>query len=550
MTTRGAVNQPAALAGYNACDDPVLREALKAEDLGWAEPRLRRMGALVGSAKVHDVAAAANRHPPELHTRDRVGNRIDQVEFHPAYHELMQLAFGGEVHSLAWTEHRPGAHVARAGLSFLWNQIENGVACPAGMAFASVVALRQHPGLAREWLPKVLAAAYDPRPAPVTDKTAVTIGQTLTERQGGSDLRAITTRATRIPGTHDEYDLTGEKWFCSAPMSDAFFTLAVTPRGISCFFVPRVIADGTRGGLLLHRLKDKCGNRSNATAELSFDRAWARLVGEEGHGIAIMLSMSHLTRFDFAVGSAGLMRQTLLQTVHRATQRRAFGQAIAELPLMANVLADLALETEAAVALAFRVARAFDRAEDDPAEALLARLLTPLAKYWICKRTPAVVEEALQCWGGDGYVEDGPVPRLYREAPLNGIWEGSANVVCLDVLRVLTRHQEARDVYLAEVNRARGADRHLDRFATRLEEGMARALGDEGRCRRVVGEMAMALQGSLLVRQAPVEVADAFCASRLKGDWGHAFGTLASGGGHGRILERARVPSAGGPEAE
>lgn len=549
MMGASTTNQPTHLTGFNAYDDAVLSEALKGDDLGWAEPRLRRMGALVGSVQVQEAARQANRHLPELHTRDRVGNRVDRVEFHPAYHQLMDLAFGGEVHSLAWTERRPGAHVARAALSFLWNQIENGVACPVGMAFGSVVALRQHPELAREWLPKLLSASYDPRPVPVTEKTAVTIGQTLTERQGGSDLRATTTRATRIPGTSDEYELTGEKWFCSAPMSDAFFTLAVTAGGISCFFVPRVVADGSRGGLLFHRLKDKCGNRSNATAELSFERAWARLVGEEGHGIGTMVSMSHLTRFDFAVGSAGLMRQTVLQTVHRATRRRAFGHAIAELPLMTNVLTDLALETEAAVALAFRVARAFDRAEEDPAEGLLARLATPLAKYWICKRTPAVVEEALQCWGGDGYVEESLVPRLYREAPLNAIWEGSANVVCLDVLRVLSRHQEAREVYLAEVKGARGTDRRLDRFVTGVEEEMTRALREEARCRRLVERMAVALQGSLLVRQAPAEVADAFCASRLEGDWGHAFGTLAPGAGHERILERARVPAHVGREA-
>jgi putative acyl-CoA dehydrogenase len=541
LPTHEVTNQPPPLEGYNAYEqDRALVEALHREGAGWAEARARELGGLVGSERLQQLARQANRYPPELRTHDRVGNRIDVVEYHPAYHELMGLAFGAEVHALAWTERRPGAHVARAVLSLLWNQGENGVGCPTGMAFGSVPALRHEPDIATEWQPKVLSACYDPRPISVADKTGATIGETLTEKQAGSDLRAVTTRA--LPrGRGGEYELIGHKWFCSAPMSDAFFTLAQTTKGPTCFFVPRLLPDGTRTRIFLQRLKDKCGNRSNASAELELDKTWARMVGEDGHGIRVVLEMSHLTRFDFAVGSAGIMRQALTQALHHAHYRTTFRHALVDQPLMRNVLADLAIESEAATIFTMRLARAYDESPREEGERLLARLTTPIAKYWICKRTPVFVAEALECLGGNGYVEEGVMPRLYREAPLNGIWEGVANMVCLDVFRAVQREPESLSAFLAHVKEARGADRRLDAFVSRLERELTDLTEHETRSRRVVEMMALVAQGALVVQHSPPAVADAFCASRLGGDWGQAFGTLPTGLALDEIIQRARI---------
>src|SRR5712691_6848706 len=541
--THEVTNQPPALEDYNAYEqDTVLVEALHREGASWAEEKARRLGALVGSARMATLARLANAHPPELRTHDRFGNRVDVAEFHPAYHELMALAFGAEVHSLAWTARRPGAHTARAALSYLWNLGENGIGCPTGMAYAAIPALRHQKEMAAEWEPRILSTEYDPRLLPITQKKGVTIGMAMTEKQGGSDLRANTTRAQAIGsgGPGGEYYLTGHKWFCSAPMSDGFLTLAHTgkPSVLSCFLVPRWLPDGTRNRFFIQRLKDKLGNRSNASSEIEYHQTWARMVGEEGRGIATILEMVHLTRIDFAVSSAAIMRQALTQALHHAINRRAFQRVLAEQPLMKNVLADLALEAEAAAVLTLRLARAFDESEKDESQRLLSRIGTPVAKYWICKRTPVFVAEALECLGGNGFVEESIMPRLYREAPLNGIWEGTGNVICLDVVRAMVREPKAVPAFMAQIEDARGADRRLDAFVEALTRELADRNDVERRARRVTEMMALAFQGALLVQYSPPSVADAFCASRLAGDWGRAFGTLPQGLAYDEIIKR------------
>ena len=481
------------------------------------------MGDLVGSERMQTLAMQANRYAPELRTHDRFGNRSDAVEYHPAYHELMALAFGAGLHSLAWTDKREGVWVARAALNYLWNQGENGVACPVTMSFAAVRVLRNSAKLAEEWEPKLLACDYDPRPLPLAQKRAVTIGMAMTERQGGSDLRANSSRAALLGG--GRYELTGHKWFCSAPMSDAFFTLARTEAGLTCFFVPRSLSDGTRNPFFIERLKDKCGNRSNASCEIEYRGTRAHIVGEEGRGIATLIEMAHLTRFDIVVASAGMMRAALNQAIHHAAHRKAFGRRLAEQPLMQNVLADLSLETEAAALLAFRLSRAFDRAEADARERLLMRLITPIAKYWLCKRLPPLVVEAMECLGGNGYVEEAPLARLHREAPLNGIWEGSGNVICLDVLRSVEREPDSVAALLAEIGRGGVRSR---RGATAISRMLKESGSAELQARRIVEAISVALQASLMEQHASPEAADAFCASRLEGDWGRSFGTLPS----------------------
>jgi putative acyl-CoA dehydrogenase len=536
-TTPESANQPPPLAGYNAWSaDRILLEAVKREGGGWIAERADRMGELIGSERMQALAMQANRYAPELKTHDRFGNRIDAVEYHPAYHELMALAFGAGLHSLAWTEKREGAWVARAALNYLWNQGENGVACPVTMSFAAVRVLRHNAKLSEEWEPKLLACDYDPRPQPLAKKRAVTIGMAMTERQGGSDLRANSSRAAALGG--GEYELFGNKWFCSAPMSDAFFTLARTDAGLTCFFVPRSLADGARNPFFIERLKDKCGNRSNASCEIEYRGTHARIVGEEGRGIATLIEMAHLTRFDIVVACAGMMRAALNQALHHCAHRQAFGRRLVEQPLMQNVLADLALETEAATLLAFRLSHAFDRAEGDRHERLLMRLMTPIAKYWLCKRLPPLVLEAMECLGGNGYVEEGPLARLYREAPLNGIWEGSGNVICLDALRSVEREPESIEALLAEIGR--GGERSR-RGAAAISQSLKDSGDTELQARRIVEGIAIALQASLMERHALPEAADAFCASRLEGDWGRTFGTLPPATRCESIFERARL---------
>ena len=544
--THEVLNQPGALSDYNAfATDRPLTEAVRAFGADWAWAKLERAGAVVGSEEVQQLARLANRHPPELRTHDRFGHRIDEVEFHPAYHQLMSLIFSTETHSLAWTEQaRPGAHVARAALSYLWNQGENGVCCPMGMSFASIAALHNDPGMLVRWREKILSHTYDPRPIYAAAKRGATVGMAMTEKQGGSDLRATTTTAhpaSARSGSGEEYLLTGHKWFFSVPMSDLFLTLARTDRGVSCFVATGWLPDGSRNRLKIQRLKDKCGNRSNASSEVEFHGLHAVMLGEEGHGIRTIVEMAHLTRLDFAVGSAGLMRQALSQAIHHVSSRRAFQRSLVDLPVMRNVVADLAVEAEALLWMGLRLALALDRSGASEAERLLSRIATPVAKYWACKRAPMFVVEALECHGGNGFIEDHLMARLYREAPLNGIWEGTGNVVCLDVMRAMEREPEAAGAFLDELRTARGADPRFDVFLDDLANRLAALPKAEGQARRTVEMMAFALQASLLLRHSTAAVADAFCATRLDGDWGRAFGTMPAGVDEQAIIERMRI---------
>jgi len=521
-TVAEVTNQPPALEGYDAYEgDAWLKAAVRRAEVGWIAGAASSLGRFCGSAEAQELAALANRNPPELRTHDRFGHRIDAVEYHPSYHALMQRALGGGVHSLAW-KRASGGFSGRAVLFYLWNQLEQGTACPVTMTFASVPVLDHAEDIAREWRPKVLADAYDPRPVAVSEKAGATIGMAMTEKQGGSDLRAVKTLAQKGDGA---YRLDGHKWFCSAPMSDAFFTLARLPEGVSCFFVPRSLPDGTRNAFLIQRLKDKCGNRSNASSEIEYRDTAAWLVGEPGRGIATLIEMAHHTRFDIVVGVAGMMRAALNQAIHHARHRSAFGKHLVEHALMANVLADLALETQAAMLLAFRLAAAFDASAANPGERELQRILTPIAKYWLCKRLPPLAVEAMECLGGNGYVEEAPLARLYREAPLNGIWEGSANVICLDALRAIARSPDALSALAGEIAAA------SDPRTSRLVEWAKRALADsatvESSARSIVETLAVCMQASLMKRYADADAAEAFCVSRLEAQAsGRAFGTL------------------------
>ena len=536
--THEVQNQSPPLEGYDAYGaDPWLRAAVRRARVEWIEPAAHGLGAYVASSEAQHHAALANRYTPELHSHDRAGMRIDAVEYHPSYHVLMGRALGAGVHSLAW-KRDTGGFSARAALFYLWNQLEQGTSCPMTMTFASVAVLEHAPEIAREWRPKILADAYDPRPAPLSEKAAATVGMAMTEKQGGSDLRTVQTTASRDGAS---WRLTGHKWFCSAPMSDAFFTLARLPEGVSCFFVPRSLPDGTRNAFLIQRLKDKVGNRSNASAEIEYRDTLAWLVGEPGRGIATLIGMAHHTRFDIVVAVAAMMRSALNQAVHHAHHRSAFGKRLEEHPLMANVLADLSLEAESATLLAFRLASAFDRSKQDAGERELQRVLTPIAKYWLCKRVAAVVTEAMECLGGNGYVEESPLARLYREAPLNGIWEGSANVICLDALRALGRSPDAFAALAAEV--ALANDPRLDQ---RLAAARA-TLGDpdaaQAGARALLENLALCVQASLMRRYAHAAAADAFFASRLDlSGGGRAFGALAlDATGLDALVARARL---------
>lgn len=547
--THEVLNQAGALANYNAfAGDVALVESAKAFGADWAEAHLRRVGTAVGSEKVQCLAREANRHLPELKTHDRFGNRVDLVEFHPAYHELMGLIFGSEAHSFAWTHYgQPGAHVVRTMLSYLWNQGENGICCPMGMTFASIPALQHDPALLEEWSPHILKAAYDNRPIYAKEKSGVTVGMAMTEKQGGSDLRAtITTARPATPqrGSGSPYLITGHKWFFSVPMSDIFLTLAQTDKGLSCFVATGWLPDGSRNRLKIQRLKDKCGNKSNASSEIEFHDLYATMLGEEGRGIRTIIEMAHVTRLDFAVGSSGLMRQALSQAIHHTSNRRAFQRSLVDLPLMRNVMADLAVESEAFLWLSMRLAAALDREHTERSEGLLSRICTPVAKYWACKRAPQFVVEALECHGGNGFIGDHLMERLYREAPLNGIWEGTGNVICLDVLRSMRREPETVDAFLAEVRLARGGDARLDAFTGALERRLTKLDEFEPAARRVIEMMAFALQGSLLVRYSTPAMSEAFCATRLAGDWGQAFGTLPGGLDTQAIIDRARIRAA------
>jgi putative acyl-CoA dehydrogenase len=547
--THAVVNQPPPLEDVNLfAGHRALVEALRREGAGWAETEVCAFGELAGRRETIGWGFQANGFPPILRTHDRAGRRIDEVEFHPAWHALLGLGVEHGLHALPWRpphRDRPGAQVARAAKFMLLAQVEAGVGCPLSMTFSAVPALAAEPQLAAEWVPRLTAGAYDPRPVPARDKAGALCGMAMTEKQGGSDVRANTTRA-RALGPGGEYELTGHKWFCSAPMCDAFLVLAQAPGGLTCFLLPRFTPGGERNRFHLQRLKDKLGNRSNASSEVELDAAWARRVGPEGRGVPTILEMVNHTRLDCVLGSAALMRQAVALAIHHARHRRAFGRRLAEQPLMVNVLADLAIESEAATATAMRLARAYDASGAGAGDPAFRRLATAVLKYWVCKRATAVAAEALECLGGNGYVEEWGLARLYRESPLNSIWEGSGNVQCLDVLRAIGRAPESLAALLAEIELGRGADRRLDAWLDRLgrELGPASAAdlaanlaAAETQARRLVEALAVALEASLLVRHAPAAVAGAFCASRL-GDRGLAFGTLPPGLDLPPIVER------------
>ncbi len=549
MATHEVLNQAPPLTGRNLfADNLPLVEALAREGGEWATERALEAGAFWGG-EPQEWGRLANENPPKLRTHDRHGHRIDSVEFHPAWHELMARGVADEMHSLPWTSAEPGAHVARAAIYMSGTQAEAGFGCPITMTFAAVPALRAGAGgtdLYDEWVPRLMATGYDGDLKPATEKPGALCGMAMTEKQGGSDVRANTTTATPIAetGPGQEYEIVGHKWFCSAPMCDLFLTLAQTesksgPPTLSCFAMPRFLPDGTQNaGFQIQRLKDKLGNRSNASSEIELCGAWARMVGEPGRGVPTIIEMVNHTRLDCVIGTAAGMRSAVAQAGWHASHRAAFGATLIDQPLMRNVLADLAIESEACTVLAMRLAAAYD----DPQQNVFRRLATAVSKYHVCKRFPGVAYEALECLGGNGYVEESGMPRLYREAPLASIWEGSGNVMALDVLRAMARTPAGLEAFLEEVDLAAGADANLDTFVAALREQLAHGDSLETRGRRIVESMALALQGSLLVRHSPAAIADAFCAARLGGDRGLNYGTLSPRADVGAILDR-HIPS-------
>ena len=540
VATHEVANQPPPLADYDVFStDRALVEGVDRYGGGHARAQLAEIGRRAGSAQAQEWARLANTYGPVLRTHDRYGNRIDEVEFHPSWHDLTRTAVGFGLHAAPWHDTGEAAHLRRAAGYYTWIQTEGGHACPVTMTYAVIPALRNESDLAQQYEQLIASTTYDPGLRTPASKAGLLAGMGMTEKQGGSDVRANTTQATaNADGT---YTLRGHKWFCSAPMCDLFLILAqVEGKGPTCFLVPRILPDGTRNAFALQRLKDKLGNRSNASSEVEFDGTTGWRVGPEGRGVPTIIEMVQMTRLDCVIGSAAGMRGAVTQAIHHTTHRSAFGSTLRDKPLMRNVLADLAVEAEAASVLMLRLATAVDH-PGAPGETAFGRLATAVGKFWICKRTVATVAEAMECLGGNGYVEDSGLPRMYRESPLNAIWEGSSNVIALDVLRALTRQPDSLEAYVAEVDLATGADVRLDAAVKRLHAELADPTDVEARARRVASLMALCLQGSLLVRHSPGYVADAFCASRLDGDWGHVLGTLPPGLDTKSIVDRAAV---------
>jgi putative acyl-CoA dehydrogenase len=543
--THEVFNQAQPLSGYDVFGaDTALTDAVGREGASFALAELHELGRKAGSGDAAELGREANQNPPVLHTHDRYGNRVDVVTYHPAYHELMTVAVGHGLHAAPWAESRPGAHVARAAKVITWYQVDGGHICPISMTYSVVPALRHAPALAAAWEPRLTSRTYDASNRPVDEKAGATCGMAMTEKQGGSDVRANTTIAR--PADDDGFVLTGHKWFCSAPMSDAFLMLAQAPDGLSCFLVPRWLPDGSRNRIRIERLKDKLGDRSNASSEIELVEAWGAPVGERGRGVRTIIEMVNHTRLDCVLGSTAIMRQGVAQATWHTHHRAAFGSVLDEQPLMLNVLADLVIESEAATVSAIRLARAFDADPEDEHEQRIKRLVTPVIKYWTCKRAPQHAAEALECLGGSGYVEESDLPRLFRQSPLNGVWEGSGNVICLDVLRALAREPAVLDAYWDEVGLAGGADVRLDESVSALRKELEDLDSIETRARRIVERLATVFQASLLLRHAPAALADAFCASRLAGDAGRAFGTLPPGTDARSIVDRARPTATGG----
>jgi putative acyl-CoA dehydrogenase len=534
---REATNQAPLLVDHNTVtSDLALVEAVTRHGSADVVDDLRDLGAVASSAEAREHGLLANRNEPELTPYDRYGNRIDEVRFHPSWHWLMTRGVGYGLQAAPWTSDAPHAHVRRAAGFFAWSQTEPGHGCPISMTYAAIPALRADDRIAKEWTPHLAAPSYDFGVRPVAEKTGALAGMGMTEKQGGSDVRANVTVATPT-AVEGEYTLSGHKWFTSAPMNDLFLVLAQAPGGLTCFVVPRALPDGTRNQLDVVRLKDKLGNRSNASSELEFRTTWAQRLGDEGRGVRTIIEMVAATRLDCVLGSASLMRRALAEASWHVAHRSAFGGVLGDKPLMQNVVADLAIESEAATALGMRLAAAVDNLHD-PHEAALRRIALPLAKYWVCKRTPMMVAEALECLGGNGYVEESGLPLLFRESPLNSIWEGSGNVNALDVLRALSREPEVLQAWIVEVGRARGADPRLDRAIDGVLESLADTSGLEVGARRLAGQMAACLQGALLVQHAPDAVADGFCATRLGLEYGGTLGTLPRGTDLRSIVER------------
>ncbi|MBT2773870.1 acyl-CoA dehydrogenase family protein [Halomonas sp. ISL-60] len=540
-STHKVENQPPSLENYNSyTTDRALQEGVEREG-GTDDTALKTFGQWAGSSEAIALGFDANRYSPQLVTHDRQGHRIDLIEFHPAYHQLMQTAVEQGLHASPWRTPGPGAHVTRAANYYLNTQVEAAHGCPITMSFAALPALRHQPSLLESWGDKITAPHYDPRNVPYFEKQGVTLGMAMTEKQGGSDVRLNTTRAYPIDqgGPGEAYELVGHKWFVSAPMCDAFLVLAQAPGGLSCFLLPRWRPDGTKNPLHIQQLKRKMGNVANASSETELRGAFAWMVGDEGRGVRTIIEMVAMTRYDCMIGSAAGMRQATAQAIHHASHRHAFGARLSEQPLMQNVLADLAIESEAATTLMLRMARAMDQ-QDNEHERLLARIATPVGKYWICKRTPHHAYEAMEVIGGSGVMETHLMPRLFRESPINAIWEGSGNVQCLDILRAIEKQPEVLDAYFVELAKAQGADAHLDRFIHQLQREMQDTQALQYRARQLADGMALALQGALLVQHAPAYVADAFCAGRLAERSGLNTGTLPTGLNCAAIIERAQ----------
>lgn len=551
-STHKVLNQALPASGFNAfTGDMVVREAIE-RDAAWAASRCEALGAVAGDESVQELARLANRHLPELKTHDRFGNRIDWVDFHPSWHDLMALAWKHEVPNLTWRTSEKNGHFARAVLCYLWNQVEQGTACPTGMAYASYAGFEAEPALAI-WKEKSKGTVYEYSRREVGDKPSVVIGYAMTEKQGGSDLKQsqTTARYSHASDYHGAmahwYELTGHKWFCSVPQSDGFFTLAKVNGEVTCFFLPRTLPDGSYNRFFIQRLKDKAGNKSNASSEVEYAGTMAIRVGEEGRGLREILSHSHLTRMDFAVGSAGLMRQALTLALRHTSTRNAFGSSIADRPMMTNVLADMALEVEAATLMALRVAKATDLMETSEQEKLLARVATPAAKFFNCSRAPSIANEALQCHGGNGFIEENPMARVYREAPLNSVWEGTANMMCMDVRRAMTRDPRTIEALFNELKPLAGQDARFDALVQHTERLVREAVNDEFLARPMTEAVARALQAAELVRHSPKEVVDAFLSTRfpsVSGSWGSHFGTLSvrvSQADAQKIMRRAMV---------
>ena len=537
-----SLNQPPILENYNFfTSDAALQNAVETNGGAWNNKKATKFGAILGSAETLELGNLANKNPPVLKTHDRFGNRLDYVGFHPAYHELMKTGIENETHSLSWTCKKRGAYVARSGLAFMKQQVDEGTSCPLTMTFAVVPSLKIEPEIAAEWLPRVLSKEYDARFIPASEKRGATFGMAMTEPQGGSDVRANITFAEKL-NANGEYKITGRKWFCSAPMSDAFLVLAQTEKGVSCFLLPRFTPDGLKNTIYFQRLKDKLGNKSNASGEVEFHASYAKIIGEEGRGVANIMEMVRHTRLDCAVGSAGTLRRAVAESLFHCAHRKAFGKLLTAQPLMQNLLADLSLESEAATAFAFRLAKGFDDAATDEQAKIFTRIATAIGKFWICKRSVFAVGEALEILGGNGYVEESVLPRLYRDIPVNSIWEGSGNVQCLDVLRSINKEKSSIEILLYEIKSACGINKNFDNFVTNVEKELHNTDNLEFRARRVVEKLALALQATVLLQTAPDFVGDTFCNSRFSKNKYLNFGTLPVGVEVEKIIERS-MPS-------